>query len=58
VGSAPSWFQAFVAAVNDQLLGVHGWCPADADKRALFADVARVLRSGDRKVGKARQLTT
>jgi hypothetical protein len=43
-GSTPTWFQEFVAAINDHLLGLQGWGAADADKRALFADIAKVMR--------------
>ena len=43
-GAAPTWFQELIAAVNDQILGLQGWGAADADKRALFADVTRAMR--------------
>jgi hypothetical protein len=42
--AAPTWFQKLIAAVNDQILGLQGWGTADADKRALFADVAKAMR--------------
>ena len=53
-GALPTWFQGFVAAINDQILGAQGWGAADADKRALYADVAKAMR-GYGKQGKARK---
>jgi hypothetical protein len=44
--AAPTWFQGLIAAVNDHILGVQGWGAADADKRALYADVAKAMRGG------------
>jgi hypothetical protein len=43
-GALPTWFQGFVAAINDQILGVQGWGPVEADKRALYSDVAKAMR--------------
>jgi hypothetical protein len=40
----PSWFQEFVATVNDCLLGEQGWGASSNDKRALYADVLKALR--------------
>lgn len=44
----PTWFQKFVAAVNDQALGAQGWGAASNDKKALYADVLRALRGRKR----------
>jgi hypothetical protein len=42
---AASWFQKFVAALNDNLLGEQGWGPAGRySRKALYADVAKALR--------------
>ena len=45
----PTWFQEFVAALNDALLGAQGWGAAGNDKKALYADVLKALRG--RKAG-------
>ncbi|EIG63470.1 hypothetical protein Bra1253DRAFT_08445 [Bradyrhizobium sp. WSM1253] len=44
----PTWFQAFIAELNDAFLGGYGWgAPGTYSRNALFAEVARVL--GDAK---------
>jgi hypothetical protein len=40
----PSWFQEFVGAVNDALLGAQGWGAAGGSRKALHADVLKALR--------------
>ena len=40
----PTWFQEFVRALNDQLLGERGWgAPGSYTNNALFADVAKAM---------------
>jgi hypothetical protein len=47
--SDPTWFQQFVAMLNDNLLGAQGWgAPGKYTRNALFAEVARAMR-GHRK---------
>jgi hypothetical protein len=47
--ASPTWFQEFVAALNDNLLGARGWgAPESYTRNALFAEVAKALR-GDGK---------
>jgi hypothetical protein len=41
----PSWFQKFVAALNDNLLGTQGWgAIASYSRNALYADVVKAMR--------------
>jgi hypothetical protein len=47
----PSWFQEFIVAINDNLLGDHGG--RRHSKAAQYAEIAKALRS-DAKPGKAR----
>jgi hypothetical protein len=44
----PTWFQEFVAAINDALLGAQGWGAAGGDRKALHADVLKALRGRKR----------
>jgi hypothetical protein len=47
----PTWFQKFVRALNDHLLGENGWGAAGAySERSLYADVAKAM-TGYRKPG-------
>jgi hypothetical protein len=47
----PTWFQQFVQAINDSILGAQGWgAPASYSENALYADVAKAM-SGYEKPG-------
>lgn len=44
----PSWFQCFIAELNDQVLGQNGW--GNMSSRSIHSDIAKAL-SGSRKAG-------
>jgi hypothetical protein len=47
--NSPTWFQEFIAQLNDNFLGARGWgAPGSYTRNALFAEVTKVM-SGDRK---------
>jgi hypothetical protein len=47
--NSPTWFQEFIAALNDNFLGSQGWgAPGSYTRNALFAEVAKAMR-GERK---------
>lgn len=50
VAGRATWFQRFIAEINDNILGVYGWGSAESDARAqnystnaLYADIAKAL---------------
>jgi hypothetical protein len=52
----PTWFQKFMVALNNQILGDNGWGLAESDHkaRAVHSDVAKAL-SGYVKPGNPRK---
>jgi hypothetical protein len=55
-GPKPTWFQEFIAALNDNLLGDAGWgSPGTCSLAALHSEVAKAMNGGDGKPGRARK---
>jgi hypothetical protein len=52
----PTWFQKFMVAMNNNILGDDGWGLAESDHRAraIHSDIAKAM-SGSAKQGKPRQ---